>query len=109
MSQGHSVRQATGGKEGLAYFREEPSTLVITDLGMAEMSGWQVARAIKELSRGTPVILVTGWNEELESETVKQGSVDFVLPKPFQMKEVLTLVARALQPQRTGTPIVRAS
>ena len=96
-AQGHSVSLAANGKEGLDLFRNEHHDLVLTDLGMGEMSGWQVARAVKELSRETPVILVTGWGEELEPEAVREGSVDFVLSKPFRMEHALALVARALE------------
>jgi len=97
MTQGHSVRMAARGKEALDLFRDQRYDLVITDLGMPEMSGWQVARAVKELSRKTPVILVTGWGEELNPDAVREGKVDFILSKPFRVDDVLTLVARALE------------
>jgi CheY-like chemotaxis protein len=97
MAQGHSVRMAASGKEGLDLFRDERPDLVLTDLGMPAMSGWQVARAVKEFSRETPVILVTGWGEELDPEAVREGAVDFILSKPFRVHDVLTLVVRALE------------
>ncbi len=94
---GHSVRMAASGKEGLDLFRDEHHDLVLTDLGMPEMSGWQVARAVKEIGRETPVILVTGWGEHLDPEAIREGSVDFLLSKPFRISELLTLVVRALE------------
>ncbi|MBI4607881.1 MAG: response regulator [Candidatus Rokubacteria bacterium] len=105
MAQGHSVRMAASGNEALALFRDEHFDLVFTDLGMPEISGWQVARAIKEVSRETPVILVTGWGEQFDPETVGKGAVDFILSKPFQINSVLTLVVRALD--RSTGPISR--
>ncbi|MBI4588531.1 MAG: response regulator [Candidatus Rokubacteria bacterium] len=103
MTQGHSVRMAAGGKEGLDFFREEHHDLVLTDLGMPEMSGWQVARAVKDLSPETPVILITGWGEQLDLEALREGSVELVLSKPFRVNEVLTLVVRALE-RRVAPP-----
>lgn len=97
MTQGHWVRMAASGREGLALFRDKHHDLVLTDLGMPEMSGWQVARAVKALSRETPVILVTGWGEGLDAQAVREGQVDFVLSKPFQKERVLNLVVRALE------------
>ncbi len=97
-AQGHSVRMAASGKEGLDLFRDERYDLVLTDLGMPEMSGWQVARAVKELSPETPVILVTGWGEELNPDAVREGAIGFILSKPFRVNDVLTLVVRALEP-----------
>jgi DNA-binding response OmpR family regulator len=88
---------AASGKEGLDLFRDERHDLVLTDLGMPEMSGWQVARAVKELSPETPIILVTGWGEELDPDAVREGGIDFVLAKPFRVNDVLTLVVRALE------------
>lgn len=104
-AQGHAVRMAAGGREGLALFGQERYDLVLTDLGMPGMSGWQVARSIKEISRETPVILVTGWGEELDPQAVQEGSVDFVLSKPFRLNSLLTLVHRALERRApTGAP-----
>ncbi len=97
MTQGHSVGMAASGREGLALFHDKHHDLVLTDLGMPEMSGWQVARAVKALGRETPVILVTGWGEELDAQAVREGQVDFVLSKPFQKEKVLNLVVRALE------------
>ncbi|MBI5380088.1 MAG: response regulator [Nitrospirae bacterium] len=97
MTQGHSVRMAASGKEGLDLFRDERHDLVLTDLGMPGMTGWEVAWAVKELSRETPVILVTGWGEDLNPDTVREGTIDFILSKPFGVNDVLTLVVRALE------------
>jgi len=97
LAQEHSVRTAASGREGLNLFRDGRYDLVLTDLGMPEMSGWQVAQAVKELSRDTQVVLVTGWGEELDPEAVRKGWADFVLPKPFLVNELLAVIARALE------------
>jgi signal transduction histidine kinase/CheY-like chemotaxis protein len=102
MAQGHSVQMAASGKEGLDLFRGARYDLVFTDLGMPGMSGWQVAQAVKELSPETPVILVTGWGEEIDPKAIREGSADFVFSKPFRITELLTLVVRALESRATS-------
>ena len=62
----HQVTVATGGREGLDLFRcslhaGEPYEVVITDLGMPDIDGRHVARAIKAESPQTPIIMLTGW------------------------------------------------
>ena len=63
--QHHQVVVANDGVSGLARFRESRFDLVMTDLAMPGMSGWQVARAVKATRPQVPVVLVTGWGVEV--------------------------------------------
>lgn len=94
---GHSVVQAAGGKEGFRLFRQGAFDLVLTDLGMPECSGWDVAAGIKRLAPKTPVALVTGWGLTLDRGKLKETGVDLVLNKPFQYTDVMALVAEAME------------
>ena len=58
---GHSVTVAGGGREGLARFETGRYDLVLTDLGMPDFNGWDVARAVKAARPDVPVLLLTGW------------------------------------------------
>ncbi|MGH7319593.1 MAG: GAF domain-containing protein [Candidatus Rokuibacteriota bacterium] len=89
----HEVVVATHGAEGVARFREVPFDLVLTDLAMPEMSGWQVALAVKALRPDVPVVLVTGWGVELPAAELKAHGVDRVMAKPFKLEAILDLVA----------------
>ncbi len=93
--QGHEVAACADGRDGLARFREEPFDLVITDLGMPGLSGWEVARLIKEQRPGTPVTLVTGWSDQIDAEEAKERGVDFLVAKPFRSDDVLAVLRRA--------------
>ena len=62
----HRGTTASSGKQGVEMFRaamrnKQPYETVITDLGMPDIDGQQVARTIKADSPGTPVIMMTGW------------------------------------------------
>ena len=57
------------------------------------MSGWQVARAVKQIAPQVPVFLVTGFGVELSAEERRAHGVDLVLVKPLQIQEILDAVA----------------
>ena len=84
---------AEHGTAGLERFQAEPFDLVLTDLAMPGMSGWQVAQAVKALRPQVPVVLVTGWGVEVPSEQLRQSGVDRVMSKPFRYADVQEVVA----------------
>jgi len=84
--QGHSVTAAASGSEGLATLESGRAVdLVLTDLGMPGMTGWQVARAVKARWPGIRVGIVTGWGEHPAATAAERASVDFVLAKPVSV------------------------
>lgn len=90
---GHDVVLAEGGTEAISKFRKGDFDLVLTDLGMEGMSGWDVARAVKEIKKEIPVVLVTGWGVQIEDKQKDDFDIDAVLNKPFnirELKEVMT-------------------
>ncbi len=93
-AQGHSVTLAGGGQEALACLERDPFDLVITDLGMPDVNGWDVARAVKAGREGLPVLLLTGWSDAVESGV---GRVDAVIKKPFDMTKLAAAVNAALK------------
>ena len=68
----HQVTVAKDGGEGLQLFKEKEFDIVLTDLGMPGMSGWEVCKAIKEIGSGIPVGMITGWGMELD-QSQKRG------------------------------------
>lgn len=89
----HEVVVASQGTEGLERFQAEPFDLVITDLAMPGISGWQVAQAVKTLRPEVPVVLVTGLGVELPAEQLRANGVDRVMTKPIRFEEVREVVA----------------
>jgi len=104
----HQVDEAASGAEGIERFQQGEFDLVFTDLGMAGISGWQVAKAVKALRPKTPVVLVTGWGVQLDPAELQAQGVARVLKKPFQLSEVWEIVASLLNPvsspSRRGGP-----
>jgi signal transduction histidine kinase/ActR/RegA family two-component response regulator len=95
----HQVTVASGGREGLELFRcklrgHQPYEIVITDLGMPEMDGHLVARAIKAESPRTPIIMLTGWGTMMKADGETAPDVDAVLSKPPRIQELNKLLYR---------------
>lgn len=86
---GFNVIEAHDGNSGIRYLEDSCVDLVLTDLGMPEMNGWEVAKRVKRLRPNLPVILVTGWGTGLEEEEINCSGVDSVISKPFQVNEIL--------------------
>ena len=93
---GHQVRVAASGREALEIFKQETFDLVLTDLGMPEMSGWEVAKYVKEKNPRVPVILITGWGAQLDDQKAKESGVDRILAKPFTIQDIIQVVSEAL-------------
>jgi PAS domain S-box-containing protein len=96
---GHEVTAAEGGQAGINAFhaateRGEPFEVVFTDLGMPNIDGRRVAAAVKAVSPGTPVILVTGWGQRLIAENEIPAHVDRVLNKPPRLRELRLALAQ---------------
>lgn len=88
----HEVTTAENGEEGIELFKSQRFDMVLTDLGMPGLSGWEVCRRIKEISPGTPVGMITGWGMELDQEKVKEVGFDFLISKPFDFHQLLKTV-----------------
>jgi signal transduction histidine kinase/ActR/RegA family two-component response regulator len=84
---GHQVSMASTGREGLRLFRaanqkQKPYEVVITDLGMPDLDGHQVAKVIKAESPNMPIIMMTGWGTTMGGDKRPSADVDALIDKP---------------------------
>jgi len=93
---GCSVDTAQKGIDGLRLFSCKTYDIVFSDLGMKDMSGWEVAKHIKDHSPDTPFVLVTGWGKQLSDDDIRKKGVDFVISKPFKIQAIRDIVNRAM-------------
>jgi DNA-binding NtrC family response regulator len=97
---GYEVQVAASGGEGLLAFDEHSPSLVITDLKMPGIDGFQVLREIKERSPETLVMIITAFGAvETAVEAMKLGAYDYIT-KPFNREELKLVVRKALQVNR---------
>jgi signal transduction histidine kinase len=94
---GHIVVVAEDSRRGVDAFlaarAADPFGVVVTDLGMPHLDGRGVAKAVKEASPRTPVILLTGWGARLGSDGEAPAHVDRVIGKPAKMRDLRAALA----------------
>jgi len=95
---GYTVVQAQNGPEGLARCEAGGVDLVLTDISMPEMSGWEVAAACRTRFPSLPVGVITGWGDQLDPALIERHHVQFVLAKPFMPSDVLREIGKVLTP-----------
>jgi signal transduction histidine kinase/ActR/RegA family two-component response regulator len=93
--EGHHVIAAASGPDGLARLQAgEVVDVVLTDLGMPGMTGWEVARALKAGHPELPVGLITGWGDEQRARFGDGDIADFVLSKPIRREMLAAALAQ---------------
>ena len=99
-SAGHQTFQAENGRSALAALESEAVDLVVSDVCMDEMDGFDLLATIRERQLGCPVIFITAF-ATLESavEALRLGAADY-LTKPFEEADVILAVERALGRRR---------
>lgn len=86
------VHVAESGSKALALFRELQFDGVFTDVGMPGMSGWELAREIRQLDTNIPIAVITGWGEAVGSNEQKAAGVNWIVAKPFTADRISDLV-----------------
>jgi len=94
--EGMDTIQAVDGKDGLRKFYEHRPGLVILDIGLPEMNGWQVLERVRELG-DVPVLILTANADELDKvRGLREGADDYVT-KPFGRQELIARIEALLR------------
>jgi PAS domain S-box-containing protein len=93
---GHDVDTALSGSAALQMIQLTAYDLVFTDLGMPDMSGWDVAEKINAAKPDLTVALVTGWGTSLDEADAARRGIGAVVHKPFEIDELLATAHRLL-------------
>jgi two-component system response regulator VicR len=99
------IRGANSGKEGLEIIRTEHPDLILLDLMMPEMDGWEVYQQMKadDATRDIPVIVLTAKAQSIDKVLALHiAKVDDYIAKPFSPQELLTSVDNVLGRKRTA-------
>jgi two-component system response regulator PilR (NtrC family) len=97
---GHEVAQAEGGDAAIEALKTDTFDLVITDLRMRPLDGFDVLRAAREVSPATLVLVMTAYaSTETAVEAMKLGAYDYIT-KPFKLDEIRLTVDKALERKR---------
>lgn len=89
----HQVLTAESGAAALEILEKEPDIRIIfSDLGMPDMSGWELSKAIKSRFPESIVVFITGWGTQLNQKRLSECGVERVIAKPFQVDQIKNLV-----------------
>ncbi|MDZ7950471.1 diguanylate cyclase domain-containing protein [Nostoc sp. DedQUE09] len=99
---GYTVRSVTSGRMALKTVKAKQPDIILLDIKMPEMDGYQVCRILKadEVLRTIPVIFISALDDVFDKVTAfKSGGIDYIT-KPFQMEEVVARLENQLTIQR---------
>src|SRR5437763_10772508 len=104
---GYKARPVPSGKLALLAAERDPPDLILLDINMPEMNGYEVCQRLKsnEQLKGIPVIFISALNENLDKvKAFATGGVDYIT-KPFQMEELHARVETHLKLRRLQTEL----
>ena len=90
--EGYDTLEAYDGAEGLRLALEQDPDLILLDLMLPKMDGFEVCRLLREQGRATPVIMLTAREEETNKVLGLELGADDYITKPFSMRELLARV-----------------
>lgn len=95
--EGYQTLAATNGKDGLALALQEGPDLILLDVMMPELSGWDVLRTLRQKGLDVPVIMLTARGEEVDRVLGLELGADDYVTKPFSLRELLARVRAVLR------------
>lgn len=94
VEEGLIVTTAVNAHKALDIFQKNPDEfdVIVTDQRMPEMNGTELAREVCRIRPGIPIILITGWGQNLSNQELERGSIRKVLSKPVSMEDLLQTI-----------------
>ena len=92
VKEGYSTMEAYDGQAGLQLALEQDPDLILLDLMLPKMDGFEVCKTLREQGRTTPVIMLTAREEETDKVLGLELGADDYITKPFSMRELLARV-----------------
>ena len=94
---GFGVLKAYNGLDAWNFFINNNTDLVLTDLQMPGLSGRDLSRRIRNQSEYVKIAIMTGGENDVAAELLKDGTVDYFFPKPFKIKSICKLLIAEAQ------------
>lgn len=103
----YEVVSACDGLEGISYIDKDIFDLIITDIKMPNIDGFEVLTKVKEISPNTLVIMITAFGTtEAAIEAIELGAYDYI-NKPFKIDEIRLIVKKAIEKKRLSEELSR--
>jgi len=91
---GHTVTTFSSAPQALEHFKNNSYDIVLTDLGMPEMNGLEMAAKIKECKPKTLVIMMSGWGLNLDEKNTS-NIIDYIINKPFSVEKIIFIISES--------------
>ncbi|MFH0793095.1 MAG: response regulator [bacterium] len=103
-SEGYEVQTATNGLDGLALAEEFGPDLIVLDIMMPEMDGFEVLRHLKDNEKTfhVPVIMLTGLSDKAKIQDALNKGIDYYIVKPFEFHDLISKVEIAIANSEAG-------
>jgi signal transduction histidine kinase/ActR/RegA family two-component response regulator len=96
----HTVECAGDGPAALGLFSPSAYDVVISDLGMPGMNGWELIAQLRERDPSLVTVLLSGWGAQIDPTEAEARGVDFVIAKPIDLEGLHSALIAASQPTR---------
>jgi DNA-binding response OmpR family regulator len=105
-SEGYRTTAAKNGKDAVVLFKAGTFDLVLLDIMMPSLSGYDVCRAIRKKDEQVPVIMLTAKSDEIDKVLGLELGADDYITKPFGVHELLARIGAVLRRSRRLQPII---
>ena len=102
--EGYEVDTAMDGRTGLQKILQNKYDLILLDIMLPEVSGFDICRAVRKEGIDTPVILLTARGEEIDKVLGLELGADDYITKPFSLRELLARIKAILRRSAAGVP-----
>jgi len=101
---GHGVSLAPDGECALKQLQSESFDLMITDLGLPGITGWELAQASKRYQTDMPIIAISSWQGKEAEEKIGEYGIDVMIWKPFRFDQILDAITALCVDGRPESP-----
>jgi CheY-like chemotaxis protein len=84
------------GESGLEKWKQSDFNLLITDIGLPGISGWDVIETIRQKNHRVPIIIISGWGTQIQLARGKELNVNYVLAKPIDIFSLIAIIKECL-------------
>ncbi len=91
----HKVKTIDNGADAIELIKKEEFDLVLCDLAMPDVFGYDVIKVINNLGKRSKTGIITGWNDDLTPQVGEEPDVDFIIRKPFEFPELTNKINAA--------------